>query len=213
VRVRDLMTEGVVSVKPDASLREAASVLVEYRVSGLPVVDEVGEVVGVLSETDIVMKASGGREHSGYLSWFFDSDVTGDKVAAETVGQAMSSPALTITPDRTVHDAARLMVDERVNRLPVVRDGTLVGILTRSDIVRAFTRTDAELASEIEDDVLRRTFWAEPGSVAVAVSEGRVTLTGEVETETDREMLPLFVSRVPGVVAVRTDLRARTNVA
>jgi CBS domain-containing protein len=207
------MTEGVVSVKPDASLREAASVLVEHRVSGLPVVDEVGEVVGVLSETDIVMKASGGREHSGYLSWFFDSDVTGDKVAAETVGQAMSSPALTITPDRTVHDAARLMIDERVNRLPVVRDGTLVGILTRSDIVRAFTRTDAELASEIEDDVLRRTFWAEPGSVAVAVSEGRVTLTGEVETETDREMLPLFVSRVPGVVAVRTDLRARTNVA
>ena len=207
------MTEGVVSVKPDASLREAASVLVEHRVSGLPVVDEGGGVVGVLSETDIVVKASGGTERSGYLSWFFDSDVTGDKVAAETVGQAMSSPALTITPDRTVHDAARLMVDERVNRLPVVQGGKLVGILTRSDIVRAFTRTDAELASEIEDDILRRTFWAEPGSVAVVVSDGRVTLTGEVETEADREMLPLFVSRVPGVLAVSTDLRARAHVA
>lgn len=207
------MTEGVVSVKPDASLREAASVLVAHRVSGLPVVDEAGEVVGVLSETDIVMKASGGTEHNGYLSWLFTSDVSGEKVAAETVGQAMSSPALTITPDRTVHDAARLMIDDRVNRLPVVQGGKLVGILTRSDIVRAFTRTDAELASEIEDDILRRTFWAEPGSVAVVVSDGRVTLTGEVETEADREMLPLFVSRVPGVLAVSTDLRARAHVA
>jgi CBS domain-containing protein len=207
------MTEGVVSVTPGASLREAATVLVEHRVSGLPVIDDVGEVVGVLSETDIVMKASGGTERSGYLVWFFDSDLTGEKVAAETVGQAMSSPAVTITPDRTVHEAARIMIEERVNRLPVVRDGKLVGILTRSDIVRAFTRTDAELASEIDEDILRRTFWAEPGSVAVAVSDGRVTLTGEVETEVDREMLPLFVSRVPGVVAVSTDLRARTHVA
>jgi CBS domain-containing protein len=207
------MTEGVLSVTPGASLREAATVLVEHRVSGLPVVDDMGEVVGVLSETDIVMKASGGTEHSGYLAWFFDSDLTGEKVAAETVGQAMSSPAVTITPDRTVHEAARNMIEERVNRLPVVRDGKLVGILTRSDIVRAFTRTDAELASEIQEDILRRTFWAEPGRISVAVSDGRVTLTGEVETEADREMLPLFVSRVPGVVAVSTDLRARMHVA
>jgi CBS domain-containing protein len=158
-------------------------------------------------------RRTSGTERSGYLAWFFDSDLTGEKVAAETVGQAMSSPAVTITPDRTVHEAARIMIEERVNRLPVVRDGKLVGILTRSDIVRAFTRTDAELASEIDEDILRRTFWAEPGSVAVAVSDGRVTLTGEVETEVDREMLPLFVSRVPGVVAVSTDLRARTHVA
>jgi CBS domain-containing protein len=207
------MTEGVVSVRPDASLREAASVLVEHGISGLPVIDEEGAVVGVLSETDIVMKASGGTQRSGYLTWLFDSDLAGEKVVAETTSQAMSSPAVTIAPNRTVHEAARLMIEDRVNRLPVVQDGKLVGILTRSDIVRAFTRTDAELASEIDEDIVRRTFWAEPGSVTVAVSDGRVTLTGEVETEADREMLPLFVSRVPGVVAVKADLRARLHVA
>ena len=207
------MTEGVVSVRPDASLREAASVLVEHGVSGLPVVDEEGAVVGVLSETDIVMKASGGTERSGFLTWLFDEDSAGVKVTAETAGQAMSSPAVTVAPNRTVHEAARLMIEDQVNRLPVVQDGKLIGILTRSDIVRAFTRSDAELASEIKDDILRRTFWAEPSSVTVAVADGRVTLTGEVETEADKEMLPLFVSRVPGVVAVSADLHARTHVA
>jgi CBS domain-containing protein len=213
MKVRELMTEGVISVRPAALLREAASVLVEHRVSGVPVVSETGEVVGVLSEADIVMKASGGSAHGGLLTWLFDPDLTGDKVTAQTAGEAMSSPAVTITPGRRVHEAARLMIDEGVNRLPVVEEGALVGIVTRADIVRAFTRDDTELAREITDDILRRTFWAEPGSVTVAVADGRVTLSGEVETETDLEMLPLFVSRVPGVVAVDTDLRARTSVA
>jgi CBS domain-containing protein len=207
------MTEGVVSVRPDASLREAASVLVEHGVSGLPVVGETGEVVGVLSEGDIVMKASGGTERSGFLTWLFDPDFAGEKVTAETAGQAMSAPPVTIAPNRTIHDAARLMIEESVNRLPVVQDGALVGILTRSDIVRAFTRTDTELAAEIRDDILRKTFWAEPGSVTVTVADGRVTLSGEVETDADKEMLPLFVSRVPGVVAVNAELRARSHVA
>jgi CBS domain-containing protein len=213
MRVRELMTESVVSVRPDAALREAASVLVEHGVSGLPVVSENGEVIGVLSEGDIVMKASGGTERSGFLTWLFDPDFDGEKVSAQTAGQAMSAPPVTIAPNRTVHDAARLMIEESVNRLPVVEDGTLVGILTRSDIVRAFTRTDTELAAEITDDILRRTFWAEPGSVTVTVADGRVTLKGEVETDADKEMLPLFVSRVPGVVAVSAELRARTHAA
>ena len=207
------MTENVLSVKPDASLREAASVLAEHGISGVPVVRGDGEVVGVLSEADVVMKASGETGRGGFFAWLFDSDVGVEKVTAQTAGEAMSSPAITTTPSRGIHEAARLMIDEGVNRLPVVEDGKLVGILTRADIVRAFTRADSELASEIRDDILRRTFWAEPGSVSVAVADGRVTLRGEVETETDLEMLPLFVSRVPGVVAVTADLSARSRVA
>jgi CBS domain-containing protein len=213
MRVRELMTRDVATVTPDTSLRDAASVLVERSVSGVPVVGAHGEVVGVLSEADIVTRAGGGSERSGFLNWFLEPEFTGEKVTAERVGEAMSSPVVTIAPDRTVHEAARLMIDEGVNRLPVVHEGTLAGILTRADIVRAFTRSDAELASEILDDILRRTFWAEPGSVTVTVTDGRVVLAGQVETETDAEMLPLLVSRVPGVVAVNADLRARTSVA
>lgn len=213
MRVRELMTRGVATVTPDAPLRDAASVLVERRVSGVPVVGGHGEVVGVLSEADIVTKAGGRTERSGLLTWLFDPEFATAKVTAETVGEAMSSPAVTIASGKAVHEAARLMIDEGVNRLPVVDDGVLVGIVTRADIVRAFTRSDAELASEILDDILRRTFWAEPGSVTVTVTDGRVALSGQVETEADAEMLPLFVSRVPGVVAVNADLRARTHVA
>ena len=213
MKVRELMTKDVISVRPDASLREAAALLVEHRVSGLPVVISGGEVVGVLSEADIVAKAGGGTTHGGLLSWLFDPELGPQKVAARTAGEAMSSPPLTISPSRPVHEAARKLVSEGVNRLPVIEDGKLVGILTRADIVRAFSRDDSELAVEIRDDILRRTFWVEPGSVAVTVVDGRVSLKGEVETDADTEMLPIFVSRVPGVVSVHAELHARSRVA
>ena len=213
MKVRELMTEHVISVRPDTSLREAAALLTKHRITGLPVVNDAGEVVGVLSETDIVAKASGSADRGGALSWLFGSDAGAAKLTAQTVAEAMSAPATTITPARPVHEAARKMIAEGVNRLPVVDKGKLVGILTRADIVRAFARDDVELAAEIRDDILRRTLWVEPERVAVAVVDGRVTLKGEVETEAEMEMLPIFVSRVPGVLSVRAELRARTRVA
>jgi CBS domain-containing protein len=212
MRVRQLMTENVLTVAPEVALRDAARTLVDHRVSGVPVVAD-GVVVGVLSEGDIVTKASGGTDRGGLLTWLFDPGADNARIVAQTVGEAMTSPAVTTGPNRPVHEAARTMVERSINRLPVVENGVLVGIVSRADIVRAFTRTDIELAQEIRDDVLRRTFWAEPGAVTVLVSEGRVTLAGEVETEADMEMLPLFVSRVPGVVAVTADLHARSGVA
>jgi CBS domain-containing protein len=214
MKVRDLMTKDVVTVGPDASLREAAALLAEHRVSGLPVtVDRT--VVGVLSEADIVLRASGGSDSRGLgmLGWLFDPDPHEIKATANTVAEAMSAPAVTISPTRPVHEAARQMVATEVNRLPVVEKGALVGILTRADIVRAFTRTDSELESEIRDDILRRTFWVEPGSVSVTVVDGRVRLSGKVETDADTEMLPVLVARIPGVVAVEAELSARCRVS
>jgi CBS domain-containing protein len=99
------------------------------------------------------------------------------------------------------------MVDKGVNRLPVVdADGTLLGIVTRADLVRVFVRSDAELTEEIRQDVLVKTLWVTPGLVDVAVKDGVVTLKGEVESRATAEMLPDFVRRVPGVVAVRSDV-------
>jgi CBS domain-containing protein len=204
MRVADLMTTDVVTVTPETLLREAASLLAAKRISGLPVVDDEGNVVGVLSEADIVVKAGGTAREHRLLGWLLESDVD--------LGEAMSAPATTIDVDRRVHEAAKLMAAEGINRLPVVEGDRLVGIITRADVVRAFARSDGEIAEEINEEILRRTLWLEPGSVDVVVENGTVTLEGEVESEADAELLPVFVSRVPGVVAVRSNVRSRAAV-
>lgn len=212
MKVQDLMTRDVTTVTPTTSLRNAAVLLARDGISGVPVVSETGDVVGVLSEADIVAKASGEMTRNRLLGWLLDSDLgLDDKIRAETVRDAMSAPALTISPKRPVHEAARMMFGENVNRLPVVEKGDLVGIVTRADIVRAFARSDDELVKEIRGDILRRTFWLEPERVTVSVVDGHVTLHGEVETEADEELLPHLVARVPGVISVDADITSRSK--
>ena len=212
MKVQDLMTREVTTVTPATPLRDAAALLARNGISGVPVVNANGEVVGVLSEADIVVKAGGEVARNRLLGWLLESDLgVEDKIKAETVGDAMSAPPVTITPKRPVHEAARLMVAENVNRLPVVEKGALIGIVTRADIVRAFTRSDTEIADEIRKDILRRTFWLEPGRVTVTVVDGGVALRGDVETEADQELLPHFVAHVPGVISVDADLSCRST--
>lgn len=211
MRVSELMTVDVLTVTPDTPLREAAALLTTRRISGVPVVDAEGRVVGVVSEADIVLKAGGETRGHRLLGWLLESDVDlADKIAATTVGEAMSAPARTIDGDRRVHEAAKLMAAEGINRLPVVDGDRLVGIVTRADVVRAFARSDAEIAEEINEEILRRTLWLEPGSVLVTVEDGAVVLEGEVESAADAELLPVFVARVPGVISVRSSIRSRT---
>jgi CBS domain-containing protein len=212
MKVSDLMSAEVLTARPETPLKEAAALLARRGISGIPVVDAAGAVVGVLSEADILVKSRGEQPRGGIMSWLLEPDFDlQDKIDAKTVGEAMSAPAITISPGRQVHEAAALMIAESVNRLPVVEDGKLVGILTRADVVRAFARTDEEIAEEIRDEILRRTLWLEPGMVSLQVVDGIVHLHGEVETEADAELLPVFVARVPGVVSVRADLRSRTT--
>jgi CBS domain-containing protein len=214
MKVDELMTRDVLTVPPDASLEEAARLLAERGVSGLPVVSEDGAVAGVLSEADIVAKTRGAQPGSRLLGWLLDANVgAGERLRAVTVADAMSTPPVTIGPARPVHEAAKRMLEERVNRLPVVEGGRLVGIVTRADLVRAFTRPDAEIETEIREDVLRRTLWLEPGRVRLSVVEGQVRLEGDVESEADAELLELFVARVPGVVTVESAVRPRVKAA
>jgi CBS domain-containing protein len=214
VKVRDLMTRDVLTLTPETPLKRAAELLARERISGAPVVDDDGRVVGVLSEADVLVKASAVAPRSGLLGWLLEPAADyHDKIAATRVEEAMSTPVVTIAPDRGVHEAASLMIDLSVNRLPVIEDRELVGIVTRADIVRAFTRTDAQIADEIRGEILERTLWVEPGKVTMQVVDGTVLLVGELESEADAELLPVLVARVPGVVSVRASLRARATVA
>ena len=213
MKVRDVMTKDVITLEPRTSLKDAARLLVEHGISGLPVVVE-GVVVGVLSEGDLLFKERGpGDRRIGVLGRLLDNyGMDGElKLEARDVGDAMTIPPVTIGPYRAVRAAAALMLDKQVNRLPVVDGGKLVGILTRADLVRAFARADDEIKHEIEHDVLSTALWLDAADVAVAVDDGEVTLVGQVERRMDAEVAVDLVERVPGVVSVDSRLTWRTK--
>jgi CBS domain-containing protein len=204
MNVESIMSTQVVTVAPSTPLKEVARLLVEHRVSGLPVVDVDGAVVGVVSEQDIVSKERGVSPPARHAyEWLFGpAERDPQRRVARTVSDAMTSPAVVVSPLASVAGAARLMVERSVSRLPVVHEGALVGIVTRADLVRVFTRDDAELEREIREDVVRHTLWITPRHLDVRVRDGEVVLAGEVETRTEAELIGAYAARVPGVVSV-----------
>lgn len=208
VRVGDVMTRDVVSVTRDIPLKDVAAMLVERGISGLPVCGPDGVVVGVLSEADLLVKQGGSPERSGGLfAWLVETASAPDlaKLRAHTAGEAMTAPAITVETASPVSEAARTMVSLGVNRLPVVEDGRLVGIVTRADLVRLFTRSDEEIARDIRQDVVKR-LWIAPERIEVDVEQGEVVLRGEVDTEVEAALLEKRIPLVAGVVGVRSEL-------
>ncbi len=226
MKVKDVMSASVLTVSPETSLRDVAVMLIEHRFSGIPVVDADGAVVGVVSEADILLKEREPAEEPddslmGRLMHLGHGEEPADpKLAARTAGEAMTSPAVVTRPEALVSQAAALMLDSRVNRLPVVDDGKvsgpieggkLVGIVTRADLVRAFARPDEEISTEMEELVKYQTgLWnLTAGALTCAVKSGEVTLGGEVDVAYQAEFLVDRAARTPGVVAVTSNLTWR----
>jgi CBS domain-containing protein len=214
MRIQDVMTTDVFTISPDALLKDAAIEFVQQRISGMPVLNSDGNVLGVISETDILPKESGEQRGSGgFLQWLVNPDDPwiNQRFDAVTVADAMSSPARTILPGRPLAEAAKIMLDEDINRLPVVdTEGLLVGLVSRGDLIRAFARPDEEIRREIQEDVLHGAMWLDPNSLDVTVTSGVVTLNGEVASKADAELLPTFARKVPGVVDVRSTVTYRS---
>jgi CBS domain-containing protein len=199
VDIADIMTREVLFVAPDTSVREAALLMLENRISGLPVMED-DTLVGIISEADYVAKDSS-------RSWRARVLLEGDQgplAGAEKVGELMSREPITIPVTATVHEAARLMTRAGVKRLPVVDDGRMVGIVTRSDLIRAYVRTDEELADDAREML---AVLPEPMSlVAVAVSGAVVTLSGEVPTIEEAQLVARIVKGVEGMAGVDNQL-------
>ena len=206
MQVKNVMTKRVISVKPRTPLKDVARLLVSKRVSGVPVVDEDGSVLGVVSEGDILEKERGRPGRGSLLDHLLDANGhEAVKHEARDAADAMTSPPVTIRPERAVSEAASLMLDRSVNRLPVVdHHGKLVGIVTRADLVRAFVREDEAIEREIREDVILRTLWNTPERFKVAVDGGEVTIEGEVSDAESAQLLARFIERVPGVVGIRS---------
>jgi len=201
LKVEEVMTKDVLSVRPDASLKDVARLLAGAGISGVPVTTEDGELLGVVSEADILAKerrppdgGNGRRRHRGTAAR--------SKADARTAADAMTTPPITIAPRNRVDAAAGLMLDCKVNRLPVVENGRLVGIVTRADLVRAFAATDDRIETEIRGEVLLHELWLDPREFELRVEEGVVEIAGRFDSEDQREMVARRLRLVPGVVSV-----------
>jgi CBS domain-containing protein len=216
MKVEDIMTRDVLTVEPDTPIREVARILAENHISGVPVCNPQGEVLGVVSEGDILFKEYDPipARTSRLFSLLSESSAASatSKSRAVNAGEAMTSPPITLPAYCSVAEAARLMSEHGVNRLPVLGAQKLVGIVTRSDLLQAFVREDDDIRREIEEDVLRRNLWLEdPGAVIVEVERGAVRVTGRVATRSEAAALERLAARVPGVVSVQSELSWTTD--
>lgn len=209
--VADVMTTRVIAVKRSADFKQIAHVLREFRVSACPVINDAGQVVGVVSEADLLYKAADSDLPAGLirLRWKLGEQ---SKITAVTAQQLMTSPAVTVNSDAPVQAAARLMRDRRVKRLPVVGpDGELIGIVTRADVLAVYDRPDADILAEVMA-VLAGEFGLIPGDLEASVSSGVVTLSGLVAQQETELELAARIRHIEGVVAVRDRLTYGTPI-
>ncbi|MFF7445554.1 MULTISPECIES: CBS domain-containing protein [unclassified Streptomyces] len=200
LKVRDLMSDAVVRVQGGTPFKEIAHLLQEYDITAVPVVDDQDRPTGVVSEADLLHKMRDGR----------DGDVSGPggtlgpaKARATDAAGLMTSPPLCAREDWNVVDAARMMTRYGVKRLLVVDDdGRLIGVVSRSDLLRVFLRTDRAIRTEILEEVLVKTLGEAPSAVQVDVTHGHVVLSGRLSSPAAVTELENLCRDVDGVVAV-----------
>ncbi|WP_225823851.1 CBS domain-containing protein [Streptomyces naphthomycinicus] len=198
-RVDDVMTHAAVAVGRKALFKEIVERMEQWKVSALPVLEGDGRVVGVVSEADLLPKEEfRDSEPDRFTRLRRLTDLA--KAGATRAEELMSAPAVTVHPDATLAEAARIMALRNVKRLPVVNaEGLLEGVVSRGDLLKVFLRPDNDLADEIRREVVDVLFPAPVEPVHIMVTEGVVTLTGRV---TDAARIPLAVRLVRGVEGV-----------
>ena len=206
-RVDDVMTKDVVSVREDTSYREVVGLLIGSRVSAVPVVDRGGRVIGLVSEADLMYKveASGEKNPRIFDAWRRRRDRR--KAGGRTAADVMTAPVVTASPALSLAGAARRMNREHVKRLPVVDSfGHLVGVVTRSDLLKVHQRTDPEIRDDVVHEVLHDALATKGATVRVECADGIVTLSGRVHFRSAAERVARLTHSVPGVVDVADGL-------
>lgn len=213
-RVREVMTSEVVTAGPETPFKEVVRLMHEHAISGLPIVDTEGVLVGIVTEVDLLFveeeKGEPRRPGRSFLTWFVHpvklAEIE-DRSAAITAADIMTRGVVSVGPDTTVRRAIRTLLDAAVKRLPVVdENGRVVGIVSRRDLLTSFLRTDEEIAGEVEQVVILETMWLEPDTIRVDVRDGVATLTGRVGSRSTKKVLLELVRKVDGIVGVQDRL-------
>ena len=201
-KVGDVMTTEVVTVTEDVPFKELAAIMTERGISALPVLDHQGRVAGVVSETDLLRKEEYQEDPEAKRLPRWRHHDARIRAAGVTANDLMTSPPVTITSEASIVAAARALDRHRVRRLVVTSaDGWLAGIVTPSDLLRVYLRSDEEIRAEILQDVIG-CLGTNPSLVKLAVREGVVTLAGRVEAKSMIDLAVRMSRSVDGVVDV-----------
>lgn len=214
----DVMTRQVISVKPETSILEVAQLMLQHSISGLPVVDATGSLVGIVTEGDFLRRSEIGtqRRRPRWLEFILGPGRLASEYAhtsGRKVDEVMTTEVRTVTEDTPLEEVVHLMERHRIKRLPVLRERSIVGIITRANLFRAVIRLayEAQPASADDDAIrkrliseIRNAAWAP--AISVAVKNGIVQLTGVLNDERQRQALRVAAENISGVKGVEDNL-------
>jgi CBS domain-containing protein len=220
MRAIDVMVREVVTVRPDTDVADAVKLLAAHDVSALPVVDGEGNLLGILSEADLIHRAEIGTEK--HRPWWLEAVTGASRLAEEfakshgkKVGEIMTSGAISVSEDTPLSEIAALFEQKQIKRVPVVKDGKLIGIVSRSNLVQALAtvvgrmdqhdETDRQIRLELQSR-LQQQSWTDFGSRNITVSDRVVHLWGLVGSEAERKALLALAENVPGVARVSDEM-------
>ncbi|HTJ89250.1 MAG TPA: CBS domain-containing protein, partial [Acidocella sp.] len=219
MNVAALMSTNIVSVLPSTTLADAVRIMIANRVSGLPVLESDGRLVGMITEGDLLRRTeleSEGKQPSWLKVFLMPARVAADYVATHGrhVSEVMTPNPIAISPTTDLAEVARLMLHKHVKRLPVLEAGRMVGIISRSDVLRALARklvevpeerTDEEIGAYIKNEIAHAK-WAPKSSIKVEVKEKVVNLEGTIFSDEERQAVIVIAENAPGVKEVQDHL-------
>jgi CBS-domain-containing membrane protein len=218
MKAADIMTRRLITIDPDSSVADAAKSMLENRISGLPVIDAQGRLVGLISEGDLLHRAEMGTDQRQRRSWWLNliSGPTGAaddyvKSHSRRVGDVMTQSVVSVSSDASLNDIVRVLERHRIKRVPVLDNGQLVGIVSRANLLQALASGAAEVQAPSDDDITLRDRvltelaaqpWAPDYTENIMVKDGIVHLWGSVSTESQHHALRVAAESVPGVKGV-----------
>jgi CBS-domain-containing membrane protein len=221
MKASDIMMSPVITVTPNDSVQTVAEILLKHRISGVPVVDHSGNLVGIVSEGDLMRRAEAGTEH--HRSWWLKLLMGREGLATEyvkehatIVADVMTRDVITASPETPVRKIAELLERNRIKRVPIIRDGKIVGIVSRANLLQALAALGTKLAPErpVTDTALREAVlarlqaepWMRTSLVNVTANDGTIDLWGIVDSQSEKKALKTVAEQTPGVRAVNDGL-------
>ncbi|MBI2154133.1 MAG: CBS domain-containing protein [Candidatus Rokubacteria bacterium] len=222
MKVEEIMTKDVIAVSPKTAVHEAAELMVDHAISGLPVVDDDGKVVGIVSEGDLILREKPRERTPWWRVFFGDAErlaLEYRKAHGTTVEEVMTRSLITVSPDLPIESAALVLDQHRIRRVPVLADGRLVGIVSRGDLIKVLSRAPAPAGGPPSDDRLVREMrarlaqepWISNRGIVVQAKDGLIALWGLVLTEAEKSALETMARTIEGAKGVESHLVVKSE--